>query len=148
GFDIDPYMVSATKTLVGDRARIEQRDVLRAGLPEMYDVIPLNPPYSPDRTDTAGKFRCQSANPALQTIEVCLGALKPGGRLAGLLGEGRCSRLSGRLARRALMRAATITMVGELGGQAFRESAGTRFGTSILIFDRRAPSATQTTKFF
>ena len=59
GYDIDPAMVTDSRDLVSGRADVFERDVLQDGLPQSYDCIMANPPFSPDRKGHSQRFRDQ-----------------------------------------------------------------------------------------
>ena len=143
GFDIDSEMVRSTIERVGKRAVIIQRDVLKEGLPQQYDFIIANPPFSPDRPDTALRFQTGSKHPAAQFVELCLNHLAPGGRLAIVLDRGLCSSEKHYETRSILMKQAYIDMIVELGESAFRDTAGTDFSTLLLFFRHTCVSKTQ-----
>ncbi len=140
GYDIDPYMVTASRTLVGGHADIFERDVLLDGLPQLYNGIMANAPFSPDRKDTAGLFASGSNHQSAQFIERGLLSLTDDGRMAIILDRGLCSSLKHRDTRRQLMELGYIEMIDELPESAFHKDAGTDFSTLILLFQLRTRS--------
>ena len=110
GFEIDPAMVSQARKRLGSKARIARCDVLKKGLPQKYDVIIANPPFSPPHMDTCGKFSTGSAHPAVQFMELCINHLTDRGRMAIILDAGLCTNKSYREVRQKLSKLADIAV--------------------------------------
>ena len=138
GYDIDPYMVTTSRTRVGGQATVFERDVLQDGLPQAYDRIMGNPPFSPDRKDTVNLFVTKSEHPAAKFVELGLRHLTDEGRMAIILDRGLCSSEMHRETRRSLMQFGHIEMIDELPESAFQKDAGTAFSNLILVFSRVA----------
>lgn len=137
GFDIDQEMIAAATRRVGEKAHITQRDVLDEGLPQQYDVIVANPPFSPDRPDTAKNFSTRSKHPAAQFTELCIRSFTPCGRMAIILDGGLCTNQSYRMVRQKISELADIEMIVELSASAFEKVAGTTFTTYVVFFRPR-----------
>jgi hypothetical protein len=136
-------MVTTSRTRVGGQATVFERDVLQDGLPQAYDRIMANPPFSPDRKDTANLFVTKSKHPAAQFVELGLNHLTDEGRMAIILDRGLCSSEKHRETRRILMQFGYIEMIDELPESAFRKDAGTEFSNLILVFSRAPVSVTK-----
>ncbi len=137
--ELSPRRAELLRSLDLAKVTIEKGELIDAILPERFDLVLMNPPFS----STAGRIkgRRQTMEGA-KHVEAALRTLKPGGRLVAIVGKGMAhdapafrdwwDKIEGRYNVRA--------NVG-VDGSGFRKY-GTTFDNQILVIDNTAPQDT------